>query len=167
MKNVMLGFLVMGFLAGGVFAQAPEKKVVGSLNLGIQTNLMQGSSFDVSQGTLDLRIGICLGKSFLISPEVMYATSHKFHFNYGFVYPGVVFNFVAKPFFIGAGAVLPVTYGGGSTDTGNLAPKFNVGHMGEHFVLTAYIVMWREDTLGGYWNFPHFNYIGTTFRFVF
>jgi hypothetical protein len=27
--------------------------------------------------------------------------------------------------------------------------------------------MRTEDTYDGYWNFPHFNYVGTTFGFVF
>jgi hypothetical protein len=165
MKKVMVALLVMGLLIGASFAQAQEKKVTFSVNLGIQTNLWRGTSFDLSQGTLDVRAGIRLGRSFEISPELMYATSHKFHFDYGYVYPGIVFNFVTKGFFVGAGAVLPITYGGGDTGSGNPAPKINVGYFSHGINLTAYIIMYTESS--DYWGFPHFNFIGTTVGYRF
>ncbi len=111
MKKVMLGLLVVGLLAGGLFAQAPEKKWAFSVNLGVQTNLWRGSSFDEAQATVDLRAGYRIGKSFEISPEVMYATGYKFHTDFGFLYPGVMLNYLAKGFFVGAGAVIPVAFG--------------------------------------------------------
>jgi hypothetical protein len=165
MKKVMAGLLVMGLLAGWALAQAPEKKVTFSVNLGLQTNLWRGSSFDLTLGTLDVRAGIRLGRSFEISPEFMYVTGHKFHLDYGYLYPGVVVNYVGKNFFVGAGVVLPVVYGGGDTSSGNPAPKFNIGYIHDHLMLTAYIIMYTEND--DYWGFPHFNYIGGTVGYRF
>jgi hypothetical protein len=167
MKKVMTGLLVMGLLVVGAFAQAAEKKVTFSVNVGMQTNLWKGSSFDLSQGTLDVRAGIRLGRSFEISPELMYVTSHKFHLDYGYIYPGVMLNYVAKHFFIGAGAVLPIVYGGGTSDSGNPAPKINVGYIADHLMLTAYIIMWTEHDPYGDFNFPNFNFIGATVGYRF
>jgi len=167
MKRVITGLLVVGLLWGAALAQAQEKKVALSLNLGIQTNLWKGTSFDLTQGTLDVRAGIRLGRSFEISPEFMYVTTHKFHLDYGYLYPGVVINYVAKSFFVGAGAVLPITYGGGETNSGNPAPKFNIGYVNNHIMLTAYIIMWTESDPYGEFNFPHFNFIGATVGYRF
>jgi hypothetical protein len=167
MKKVMSGLLVMGLLAMGAFGEAQEKKVAFSLNLGMQTNLWKGTSFDLSQGSLDVRAGIQIGRSFEVSPELMYVTSHKLHVDYGFLYPGVVLNYVTKNFFIGAGAVLPVVYGGGESSSGNPAPKVNVGYRADHLVLTAYIIMWTEKDPFGEFNFPKFNFIGATVGYRF
>ena len=167
MKKVMTGLLVMGLLVVGAFGQAQEKKVAFSLNLGIQTNLWKDTSFDLTQGTLDLKAGIRIGRSFQISPELMYVTSHKFHLDYGYIYPGVMLNYVAKNFFIGAGAVLPIVYGGGESHSGNPAPKINVGYIADHLMLTAYIIMWTEHDPYGDSNFPNFNFIGATVGYRF
>jgi hypothetical protein len=165
MKNVVLGLLVMGLVTGGLFAQAPEKRWSYSFNFGLQTNLWRGSSFDEAQGTVDLRVGYRLGKSFEISPEVMYATGYKFHFDYGFLYPGVMLNYLSKGFFIGAGAVIPVAFGHGSSSSGNPAPKINIGYYHNHLQLTAYIIMYTEND--PYWGFPHFNFVGASVGYRF
>jgi len=164
-KKVILGLLVLAILLGGALAQAQEKKVSLSLNLGMQTNLWRGTSFDLFQGSVDFRAGIRLGKSFQISPELMYVTSHKLHTDYGYIYPGIMLNYQAKNFFVGAGAVLPVVYGGGETDSGNPAPKLNVGYIVKNIMLTVYIIMWTEKD--DYWGFPHFNFIGATVGYRF
>jgi hypothetical protein len=163
MKKVMVGLLVMGLLAGGTFAQAQEKKVMFSVNLGVQTNIWRGNTFNEAQGTLDVRAGIRLGKSFEISPEIMYATFYKFHFDAGFLYPGVMLNYAPGNFFVGVGAVLPVIFGGGETSSGNPAPKINVGYTTEHLVLTAYFIAWTESEI----NFLDVNYIGATVGYRF
>ena len=167
MRKVVLGLLVVGLLAAGLFAQAPEKKWAFSVNLGIQTNLWRGSTFDEGQGTVDVRAGYRLGKSFEISPEVMYATGYKFHTDFSFLYPGVMLNYVGREFFVGAGAVIPVTFGGDSSSSGNPAPKFNIGFYHNHLQATAYIIMWTEKDPYGYWNFPHFNFAGLSVGYRF
>lgn len=167
MKKVMLGFLVVGLLAGGLFAQAPEKKWAFSINLGVQTNLWRGSSFDEAQGTVDVRAGYRIGKSFEISPEVMFASGYKFHFDYSFLYPGVMLNYLAKNFFVGAGAVIPIAFGSGSSSSGNPAPKFHVGYIHDHLQVTAYIIMYTESDPSGYWSFPHFNFVGASLGYRF
>ncbi|HVP91987.1 MAG TPA: hypothetical protein VMS75_12310 [Terriglobales bacterium] len=167
MKKVVLGLLAVGLLACGLFAQAPEKKWAFSINLGVQTNLWRGSSFDEAQGTVDLRAGYRIGKSFEISPEVMYATGYKFHTDFGFLYPGVMLNYLARNFFVGAGAVIPVAFGQGSSSSGNPAPKINVGYIGDHFILTAYMIMYTESDPSGYWSFPHFNFVGASLGYRF
>lgn len=154
-----------GLLAVGQ-ARANDSKTVLSLNAGIQTNLFSTTSFDVVQGTLDLRIGFRLGSSFQISPEFMFATSDKFHTDFGFLYPGIMLNFVARDFFLGAGFVLPIIYGGEIT-TFNPAPKINLGFTSGSFILTAYIIMWMENTFSSSLNFPNFNYVGATFGYRF
>jgi len=167
MKKVMVGLLAAGLLAGGLFAQAPEKKWAFSINLGVQTNLWRGSSFDEAQATVDLRAGYRLGRSFEISPEVMYATGYRFHTDFGFLYPGVMLNYLAGHFFVGAGAVIPVAFGQGSSSSGNPAPKINIGYTGDHFILTAYIIMYTERDPDNYWNFPHFNFVGASLGYRF
>lgn len=159
----MVGLLVMGLLVGGAFAQGPGKKVNFSVNVGMQTNLWKGSSFNLSMGTLDVRAGIRLGRSFEISPELMYVTGHKFNFDYGYLYPGIVFNFVTHGFFVGAGAVLPIAYGGGSFSSGNPAPKINIGYTTGHFMLTAYMITWTEQGI----SFFDMNFIGATVGYRF
>lgn len=167
MKKVVLGLLLVCLVAGGAFAQAPEKKWAFSLNVGIQTNLWRGSSFEEAQGTVDLRAGYRIGRSFEISPEVMFATGYKFHTDFSFLYPGVMLNYVGKDFFVGAGAVIPVAFGSGDSSSGNPAPKFHIGYMHNHVQLTAYIIMYTENDPYSYWNFPHFNFVGATVGYRF
>jgi hypothetical protein len=157
-KKVMIGLLAMGLLAGGALAQGPEKRVDFSINLGVQTNVWRGASFNEAQGTLDMRIGFNLGRSFQISPEIMYATFYRFHFDYGFLYPGVILNFVTKNFFVGAGAVLPVVFGGGESSSGTVSPKINIGFTSGHFVVTAYMIAWTGSGI----NLFDMNSIGAT-----
>jgi hypothetical protein len=163
MKKVMIGLLVVGFLVGASFAQAQEKKIAFSVNLGVQTNLWKGSTFEEAQGTLDVRAGIRLGKSFEISPEIMYATFYKFHFDAGFLYPGVMLNYAPGNFFVGAGAVLPVVIGGDEISSGNPAPKINIGYTTGHLVLTAYFIAWTESEI----NFLDMNFVGATIGYRF
>ncbi|MCK7477016.1 MAG: hypothetical protein M0C28_05420 [Candidatus Moduliflexus flocculans] len=92
-----------------------------SLNGGIQTNIFNGSSFDKALFTADARVGIRLGRSFEISPEVMVVFNYLSMFFEGsggtLVYPGAMLNYRAGNFFVGAGAVLPWAFYEGESDT--------------------------------------------------
>lgn len=153
MKKVVLVFLVAGLVAAGALQPAwgQEKKMAFSLNAGVQTNVWEGTSFDKAVFTADARVGFLLGRKFEVSPEVMVV------FNYGslfeesggtLLYPGVMFNYRAGNLFVGAGAVLPWAFWGGESDTGNLAPKVNIGYTFPNGLqLTAYYLCWTEEDL--------------------
>jgi hypothetical protein len=164
-KKVILSFLVMGLLIGGAFArvQAQEKKAAFSLNLGVQTNLYQESSFDNAWFTLDARAGIALGKSFEISPEVMAMVDDSLNFDAVWLYPGLMLNFKLGNLFVGAGAVLPIVIWERESDSGNPAPKVNIGYSAGHLTLTAYILTRTEK----YMDFLEVNFIGATLGYKF
>ena len=165
MKKVVLSLMVMGLFVGGAFsnAQAQGTKTAFSLNLGIQTNLSSDDSFDNAWFTLDARFGIAVGKSFEISPEVMAAVDDSLDFDALWLYPGVMLNYKLGDFFVGAGAVLPVVFYDGESDSGNLAPKVNFGYRAGNLILTAYIFTWTEEGL----DFLEFNLIGATIGYRF
>ncbi len=165
MKKVILGFVLMGLLFGGAFsdAQAQEKKLAFSLNLGVQTNLYRESSFDNAWFTLDARVGLPIGASLEISPEVMVAVDDSLDFDAVWLYPGLMLNFKLGHFFVGAGAVLPVIFYEGESDSGNLAPKINIGLSAGPITLTAYLFTWTEE----YLDFLEFNFIGATIGYGF
>jgi len=163
-KKAILAFGVMAFLLGGSFgsAQAQEKPAF-SLNLGVQTNLYSETSFDNAWFTLDVRLGIPIGKSFEISPEIMAAIDDSLDFEPFWLYPGLMLNFKPGNFFIGAGAVLPISFYEGESDSGNLAPKVNIGYSAGRLTLTAYIFTWTEEGM----DFLDFNFIGATIGYKF
>jgi hypothetical protein len=165
MKKVILVVLVAGLFAGAAAEQAlaQEKKAAFSLNLGVQTNIWSGTSFDNAWFTLDARVGIPLGKSFEISPEVMATVDDSFNFDLVWLYPGVMLNYKAGNFFVGAGAVLPVVFGGGESDTGNPAPKINIGYKYGKLMITAYAITWTESGL----DFLDMNFVGVTLGYRF
>jgi hypothetical protein len=166
MKKVIMTVLVVGLFVAAV-AVAPawsqSRKAAFSLNLGVQTNIYSGSSFDNAWFTLDARVGIPVGGSFEISPELMYAVDDSFDFSFGSLYPGVLANYRAGNFFVGAGVVLPFFYGDGSSDTGNLAPKINVGYDVGKIKLTAYFIVFTESDI----SFLDMNQAGITVGFKF
>jgi len=148
MKKAIMGMLVIGIVAG--LAVAPAWSQVGfSLNAGVQTNIWDGSSFDKAVFTLDARAGIGLGRALEISPEVMAVFNYGSYFdsdvNVWLLYPGVMVNYMAGSFFFGAGAVLPISFGEGESDTGNIAPKINIGYRFGRLQVTAYMIMWTES----------------------
>ena len=165
MNKVILSSMVMGLLLGGAVAQveAQEKKVAFSLNLGIQTDLSRKGSFESAFFSLDVRVGIGVGKSFEISPEVMAAVDDNLKFDAVWLYPGLMLNFKAGGFFVGAGAVLPIVIWDGESESGNLAPKVNIGYSAKHLTLTAYIFTWTEAGM----DFFEFNSIGATIGYRF
>lgn len=161
MKKVMAALLTMCLLAGGVVAQPYRKTVEFSLNIGVQTPIRNGSLFSQIAGTLDVRLGINLSRSFQVSPEFLYAMSSEWPFElfkYGYTYPGVVLNYRAKNFFVGAGLVFPHYFEPGVSDSGHPAPKLNVGYGTRHLLLTLYMIVsttesanrlnLNEDSLG-------------------
>jgi hypothetical protein len=165
MKKVVLSLAVMGLFVGGAFssAQAQETRSAFSLNLGVQTNLYSESSFDNAWFSLDARIGIAVGPYLEISPEVMAMVDDSLDFDAVWLYPGAMLNFKLGDFFIGGGAVLPIVFYDGESDSASLAPKVNVGYRYGNLILTAYILTWTEEGM----DFLEFNYIGATIGFRF
>jgi predicted membrane protein len=165
MKKVILSFVLMGPLIGGTFsnARAQEKKLSFSLNLGVQTLLYRESSFDNAWFTLDARVGLALGKFLEISPEVMFTTDDSLEFDVTWFYPGLLLNLRLGDFFVGAGAVLPIVFYERGSESGNLAPKVNIGYSAGPFALTAYLFTWTEE----YLDFLEFNFIGATIGYKF
>jgi len=139
MKKVALAVLVMGLAAGIGAGQAfaQEKKVEFSLNAGAMTTLGEDISFAGVLLTLTPQVDIHVAKGFMISPEAMFLTDIEFS---GVVaLPGVMFNYLGKGFFAGAGVVFPVSITDGF-GTGSLLPKLNLGYRGGHVNLTAYLI---------------------------
>jgi hypothetical protein len=151
MKKAFAALLVVGLLvvaaAGPAWAQ--EKKVTFSLNAGLQTDIFNGSSFDKALFTVDGRVGLRLGRSFELSPEVMVVFRYLSLFDEGsgtILYPGAMLNYRSKNFFVGVGAVLPWAFAMGTSDTGNPAPKVNIGYTFPNGIqLTAYYLTWTES----------------------
>jgi hypothetical protein len=85
------------------------------------------------------------------------------HFDAVWLYPGVMLNVRLGGFFIGAGAVLPVVIYDGESDSGNLAPKVNIGYRAGHFIITTYILTWTECCV----DFLEANFAGATIGYRF
>ena len=144
MKKVILTVVVVGLFVAAVAvppAWSQDKSVNFSLNAGVQTNIWNGTSFDNAWFTLDLRVGIPLGTSWEISPEVMYAVDDSFDFTWTNLYPGVLVNYKSGGFFVGAGIVLPIGFGDGESETARLSPKINTGYDFGKLKLTAYFLI--------------------------
>ena len=165
MKKVVSCLVVMGLFVGGSFsdAQAKEKRLAFSLNLGVQTNLSSESPFEHVFFTLDARLGIPVGQTLEISPEVMAAVDDSFEFDFIYLYPGVMVNYKMGNFFVGAGAVLPLFFYDGETEAHTPAPKVNIGYRTGNLILTAYIFTWTEEDF----SFLELNFIGATIGFSF
>jgi len=165
MKKVMMTVLVAVLFTAAV-AVGPawsQGKANFSLNLGVQTNIYSGSSFDTAWFTLDARVGFGLGKSFEISPELMYAVDDSFEFDYGWLYPGVLVNYKSGAFFVGAGVVLPIAFGGGESDTLGPSPKINLGYKFGKLMLTGYFVILTDTGI----DFFDYNHAGVTIGYRF
>jgi hypothetical protein len=160
MKKVVLILMVIGLFVGGAFsnAQAQGTKTALSLNLGIQTNFGSESSFENAWFTLDARLGIAVGQSLDISPEVMAAVDDSLEFDALWLYPGVMLNYKLGDFFVGAGAVLPLVFWDGESEAYTPAPKVNFGYRARNLILTVYIFTWTEEGFG----FLEYNHIGAT-----
>jgi hypothetical protein len=137
MKRVVLAVLAValaaGLGAGQAFAQ--EKKVEFSLNAGGMTVYGDEFAFDQWVLTVSPQVDIHVAKGFMISPEAMFITD----FTGVAVLPGVMFNYLGRGFFIGGGAVLPVSISEG-LGVAELLPKINLGYRGAHFNFTVYTI---------------------------
>ena len=168
MKKVFMCLLVIGVVAGLAVAPAwsQDKKVGFSLNAGVQTNVWDGSSFDQAVFTVDGRVGIALGKAFEVSPEFMYVFNYGSYFDESggsLLYPGIMLNYKPGNFFVGLGIVLPWAFFGGENETGNIAPKINVGYKFGKLQVTAYMITWTEEGL----DFLDVNWVGLTLGYRF
>ena len=138
MKKAVLAGLMAGLIAGlgsgPAFAQ--QKKVEFSLNLGVMS-FYGWESFSTFLLTLSPQVDIHVVKGFMISPEAMFITD--FEFSGVAAFPGIIFNYEGKGFFIGGGAVLPVSISG-EVGVGELLPKVNVGYRGKRINLTVYTI---------------------------
>lgn len=157
--------VVGGLLFCGAFSSAHAywTRTAFSLNLGVQTNLSSDDSFDNAWFSLDARLGLAVGRSLELSPEVMAVVDDSLDFDAVWLYPGAMLNIELGDFFIGAGAVLPILFFEGESESFNLAPKFNIGYRARNIMLTAYIFTWTEKGYG----FLKYNQIGATIGFLF
>ncbi len=162
MKKVLCGVVVVFLLAGGALLQAQEKKVSFSLNVGAQTNIFEGSSFERAFFSLDARAGIRLARSFEVSPEIMGVVNDKFEGGY-ILYPGVMLNYTPGNFFVGIGAVIPIAHADGETSSGNPAPRINIGYRAGHLIFTAFFLTYTESGL----DFLDMNFAGATIGYAF
>lgn len=139
MKKVGLMVLVVGMLAGAAvqLAYAQDKKVEFSLNLGVMSFYGGEGSFSSFGLTLSPQVDIHVTTGFMISPEAMFLTD--FEFSGVAAFPGVIFNYMGKGFFAGAGVVLPVSISG-EVGVGELLPKLNIGYRGRRVNLTLYTI---------------------------
>ena len=139
MKKVVLMVLVaalaVGLGAGRVFAQ--DKKVEVGLNVGAMTFYGGDLSFSGVGFTAGPQIDIHVTKGFMISPEFMFVTDSTFSGVIGL--PGATLNYLGKGFFIGGGAVLPVSISEG-LGVAELLPKVHLGYHGRKVSLTIYTI---------------------------
>lgn len=164
MKRVVLMALVAALAVGTVWSQ--DKKVSVSLNAGVQTNVWSESSFDKAVFTLDARVGIALGRSFEISPEVLSVFNYTSYFGLSggtLLYPGVMLNYRPGRLFVGLGLTLPWAFYEGENDSGSLAPKFNIGYSFGNIQMTAYLITWTEEGM----DFLDANWVGLTLGYRF
>ena len=113
--------------------------------------------------TLDARVGFGLGKSFRSAPSSCGWSTTASTSNDTLLYPGVMLNYKPGNFFVGAGVVLPIAIGGGSTDSGNPAPKINIGYQYGNLMFTLYALTWTESGI----DFLDINYVGVTVGYRF
>jgi hypothetical protein len=133
-KKVMTVFLVMGFLAGAAFAQAPEKKATFNVNAGVVGATGWGSVFF----SLGMGVDIAVGKHWTVSPEVQMIT-YQFRFEAVILAPAILLNYSPKGnFFVGAGLGLPILVSGDVSEAGQLCAVANVGYRGNHFFISGY-----------------------------
>jgi hypothetical protein len=129
-KKIILGFLVIGILAGGATAQSSEKRVALSLNVGGAYDNQREAGI---QATVDARAGFRIGGHLQLSPEVMYA----FLSDDSVLSPGVILNYAGQNVFVGMGIVAQF-HGRSSDHSSNWAAKLNVGYAKGHLMVTAY-----------------------------
>jgi hypothetical protein len=168
MKKVMMTVLVAVLFTAAAAVAPAWSQTQFSLNGGIQTNIWNGTSFDKVVFSLDARAGIHLGRSLQLSPEFMAVYNYASYFgvpeaHVWLLYPGVMLNYQAGSWFFGLGAVLPIIAGEGESDTGNVAPKINVGYKFGQWQVTAYMITWTDSGI----DFLDVNWVGLTLGYRF
>lgn len=149
MNKVVTGLLVIGLLAGGVFAQAPEKKAIFNVNAGV----VSGSGWETVFFSLGMGVDIAAGKHLTISPEVQLIT-YQFNFEAVVLAPAILVNYSPDgKFFVGVGPGLPILVAGEESATGLLCAAANIGYRANHFLISAYIAtpfeaMFEESLYG-------------------
>jgi len=139
MKKIILAVFVVCLVAGWGTGQAfsQDKKVEFSWNLGIMSSYYGEELLSAFGFTLSPQVDIHVSKGFMIIPEFMFLMNISF--SGGGCFPGVMFNFVGKGFFAGAGIVLPVAISH-AIDVVELVPKINIGYRGAKITLTVYTI---------------------------
>lgn len=132
---VLAVVLAVGMGAGQAAAQ--DKKVEVVLNVGAMTFYGGDLSFSGLGLTAGTQIDIHVTKGFMISPEFSLVTDS--HFSGAAGLPGVTFNYCGRGFFIGAGAVLPVSISEG-LGVSELLPKVHLGYHGRKFNFGVYTI---------------------------
>jgi hypothetical protein len=152
MKKVVMAVLAAALMAGlgttGAFAQ--EKKVEFSLNAGVMTFYGGDLTFSGLGLTAGPQVDIHVAKGFMISPEFMLVTDTHFSGLAGL--PGLTLNFVGRGFFIGGGAVLPISISDG-LGVAELLPKVHLGYHGRKvnlsvYTITAFNAIFRYGVVG-------------------
>jgi hypothetical protein len=156
MKKLILGLLLTGLLAGGAFAQAPERGAVFSVSAGL---LYDSEEQGLAQWGLNLWVGFRLSRHLVLSPEAMFAGST----GHSFFYPGLLLNYMGSRMFVGAGLVKPIEMAG-QGDTA-LSAKFVVGYVGGSIIASGFY-MGSVETDQYRSLFEHYR-IGVTFGFRF
>jgi len=165
--SILLLLAVMLAVAVAVPAWARETSSTFSLNAGLQTNVISGTSFNKVAFTLDGRMGFSLGTHFEVSPEVMVVFSYTRLLGGSggmILYPGAMLNYRIRNIFVGAGAVLPWFFYGGEADNDRVSPKVNVGYIFPNRIqVTVYYLTIRKE----YIDLFDLGFAGITFGYRF
>ncbi len=158
MKKFLLALLATGLLAGGAFAQAPQKRVALSLSAAL---LFDSEESGGAQWGMDLRAGFRLGRRLQLSPEIMYAGFA----GHSFLFPGVMLNYMGREIFAGAGLVFPLQVSGYGGSESSVAAKFVLGYAKGPIILTGFFM--GSITTDEYTSLFEHNRIGLTAGFRF
>jgi hypothetical protein len=120
---------------GGMKLQAEDFSL--SLNFGVVTD--DSFKFSPFIWTTGLNLDLHLNDYIMISPEV-YGQFYEFKFDYFLIIPGAVLNLKLNKMFIGGGLVKPFLVGSGSSESGDIALKLNLGFRGNGLRLVFFAV---------------------------
>jgi len=139
MKRAVLVVLAVALAVGmGVGqAAAQDKKAEVVLNVGAMTFYGGDLTFSGLGLTAGAQIDVHVTKGFMISPEFSFVTDTHFSGVAGL--PGVTLNYCGRGFFIGAGAVLPVSISEG-IGVAELLPKVHLGYHGRKVNFGVYTI---------------------------
>jgi len=116
------------------------KKINICLNTGLQTDSILHSPL----WTWEIKGSIRVHRSLQISPEFMFSTEFSLNFRNCYINPGIMVNYVAKKFFIGAGATMLIKVAGWTRNKFSPALKINAGLIFNRGMFTVYAVPWTD-----------------------